>query len=104
MRYAIGLALLLAGLFAGTAGAVPANYPSFADQPVADPFALLMDDTGAALLSVDLSIPEVGPRPSKLERLATVPNVAVVVVGVTWLMLMRRRLGGQQSARMTSAA
>ena len=104
MRHKIGLALILGCLVVNAGEAVPANYPSFAHQPVADPFALLVDDTGAALLSVDFTMPEFIPRPSKLERLATAPNIAILVLGAAWMMLVRRRAGGQQRGRMASAA
>jgi hypothetical protein len=97
MRHAIGVALLLVCLLAAPAGAVPASYPSFADQPVADPFALLVDDRGEVLLAVDLSIPDPPPRPSKLARLATLPNIAIIVLGAAWLLLVRRRLGAMAS-------
>jgi hypothetical protein len=104
MRHIIGPALILASLCVGQAGAVTSSYRTFADQPVADPFVLLVDDTRRALLSVDLSIPELMPQPSILDHLFTLPNIAIVILGATWLTLMRRRQGGQPQPQMTSAA
>jgi hypothetical protein len=44
------------------------------------------------LPAFSMALPQVAPRRSAAERIFTLPNIAVVLAGLAWLAMVRRRL------------